>query len=1382
MSVPVSIAIKQQLAQSGIVTVQRGGDAQGRPVVVKSVEVPEDLFWFRHEASTRSALLASAKRQKALKECGFVDVLSIDEGEASVVMEDAGHSLRSLIIWQTQLPHESLKLIAQTLTQSLLAVAYHESDGTHGNLKLDNVFLRGSRLLLSDPHPGPNAKSPQQELADIGLLIESLALRRDAFTGQQLQLDDPFAWTHLGRDAEKWREICLDLRGNGPAAIGSLTELDQRLLRLSSRNKRRFKHAAFAAVTISLLAVGGAGWVRFAAFENAKEYLRQVEDVAVADARAVRDLFEYIQSATDDPYWLEWKKLVIGDDVASVRPEWLVPEELEETSGTAARGAGSSRSSTLMPLSSTSFFNNSAAVIRTRQAVETLRKEYDRLRESCQARAAKEIPGTTAGQHAREDWTDFFATAKALTIENFEQIRIRNDALERLNAFRSLTGEGALDLAEYEENDVSCARLLDKAWRSYWEKQIKPLDDRSKLGWSDLGAYLSRRIEQLRSKADEPVSRTAEGFAQLRSETEECGKIVDVAPQAFEQLKRVEESARRATGSQELSPDHPVVLVIQAELQTLTSDKEWLAALTQMAMPSDQWRALEEWARGLTAQEVSTIAGSDELRQHAQHGLKGVMQIRDVLSKKRPIEVVGLETLERELQQLKPEAIEGAEREAWEGADATRNRLRSMEFTVANQVMIDQAMADLKERIEILRTALDQRRERGDQAQRNEQLQQAEIVQQRKQSAMTRISNFKSSLPPELQRSFEQDIQALLPKDIDALERDLASAENFYLALRELPKTSGLEHTEFEESFTRLRSRFITKAVGNSTRQNGEDAKKRFDDEKKEWKNKVDDFLSAEMALNSKLDQGEFTNAVVAEITALEAAATSLELQAAQTSVLQRVSELQTIEASLSGSESFENAKAALFAGEASSRLRKQQLIKAWGVLCQSQHGVQFLLSLVGDSTDTAAARALKERTVEPADPLLRQLFSKIDSHSELWQRAEPLTESFAKDDRLKDDVAWNARLSKLNNIELSGMEAREEVRKVSATMRSLADRLKVDPDQRSTLEQLLEGAASGSATGLPAFFADNWKKESDDTYVWQFKRGQTNYTITFRELKSGRYITTTEIPAILLFALSQDPETKSDLREFLGNEIASDNGWCPRVWTADASGNVSAAKDWGPGIGRTGTQNPWNLPLNFFDPRQASELARLVGCDLPSKEDWLSLCEIWVGSQAPLETANLRDRSWQPLQKAAHARKKANDNTGVLDLRTCTYDLDKDESPDPKHQMIYNFDDGEPLLAEVNAGKPTPQGFFHIVGNVAEICVQDSPTSGRQYFIAGGSAFSRPIPVERFDPKNLWRSDDGLFRKRSGDVGFRLVFQLTSDLALLPQLIKQLRYRPIKN
>lgn len=210
-------------AHGGTFLAHRSGERIDRFVVktFKSEAVPDadepswDTQHFLDRARLQKHVASSGgKRWAPIHALGMTD-----EGAAYLVTDHFPRSLRTFVDSQPKLSETVLHAVITGVVRGL--VELREISGRpHGNLKLENVFLRGDgpprddQIALADPAQAHRAKKDGEagDVEAIGRLIHDLVLpgRADDASAVVSPESGP-AWRRLGPRGESWRTLCADL-------------------------------------------------------------------------------------------------------------------------------------------------------------------------------------------------------------------------------------------------------------------------------------------------------------------------------------------------------------------------------------------------------------------------------------------------------------------------------------------------------------------------------------------------------------------------------------------------------------------------------------------------------------------------------------------------------------------------------------------------------------------------------------------------------------------------------------------------------------------------------------------------------------------------------------------------------------------------------------------------------------------------------------------------------------------------------------------------------------------------------------------------------------------------------------------------------------------
>ena len=175
-------------------------------------------------ASGRLAFLESIQQQKHACDAGARNLAPIHEfqNDSRGVWYVTDHyprgTLKKLIVGQYQADDEDVYHLVESVLTALLDLKKY-CGRSHGNLVPNSILLggrEGKRLeyapvFVYEPLGGNAGKSAVYELADlhaIGDIIFQLVRRREARALTQWPLQASEEWTRLGKQGERWRELC----------------------------------------------------------------------------------------------------------------------------------------------------------------------------------------------------------------------------------------------------------------------------------------------------------------------------------------------------------------------------------------------------------------------------------------------------------------------------------------------------------------------------------------------------------------------------------------------------------------------------------------------------------------------------------------------------------------------------------------------------------------------------------------------------------------------------------------------------------------------------------------------------------------------------------------------------------------------------------------------------------------------------------------------------------------------------------------------------------------------------------------------------------------------------------------------------------------------
>lgn len=357
---------------------------------------------------------------------------------------------------------------------------------------------------------------------------------------------------------------------------------------------------------------------------------------------------------------------------------------------------------------------------------------------------------------------------------------------------------------------------------------------------------------------------------------------------------------------------------------------------------------------------------------------------------------------------------------------------------------------------------------------------------------------------------------------------------------------------------------------------------------------------------------------------------------------------------------------------------------------------------------------------------------------------------------------------------------------------------------------------SAGLAKAGPAAspLASQWKAEVLDEgravrYTWAAKR----HTLKFVRVEpsgDGRpaYLCTTEAPVGLFIdamaAADRWVEANALLKPY-DPDYEPPRG--PRVWEwkRDRSGEIELPRNWLAREKRRGKHYPSGLrpgapaaqhPMQYVSAIGAVYFARLLGCRLPSAAEWRAAHAAAGGSTK----GNLRDPLWRRQQEHVRAKRAGGISAEWPDADGFVPDGVEAKAGEGA-ALTASADDGQLWFDTVG----DPDGFHHLVGNVAELvfarpAVLDERLKGASAlkasavvaFLREQGAVVAVIGGSALSPPELWDGRDRPFDKpwplpgpasREGyaDVGFRLAFTAPreSAAARLQRLLRSAAYLP---
>ena len=263
------------------------------PVGIWSEErIQEEIDGFRLRAKIQKAVAGASKNWAPIHDAAAMrDAESGEEGEGSgaaaidsgageggedrpvaagayAVMDRYERSVQSLIDGKVNVNNADLRALFTGIIQGLLDLR-RSAARPHGALKASNILLANSADLgaatvhLSDPAPDGalSPASPEKDLADLARILYQLVNLRPYDEGTIGRNKD---WDELGPNGEDWRKLCHALLDtHAPAEERDLEKILPRIGTWTAKPKRSKKPMLLAAALLLLIAGGIAAYFQF---------------------------------------------------------------------------------------------------------------------------------------------------------------------------------------------------------------------------------------------------------------------------------------------------------------------------------------------------------------------------------------------------------------------------------------------------------------------------------------------------------------------------------------------------------------------------------------------------------------------------------------------------------------------------------------------------------------------------------------------------------------------------------------------------------------------------------------------------------------------------------------------------------------------------------------------------------------------------------------------------------------------------------------------------------------------------------------------------------------------------------------------------------------
>ena len=256
---------------SGSIARATRSDSAG-PTVVKVFEPDPGFVGAERLEEQVAAFVAAAGVQQSVAAAGSSHWAPIHEfgrvpGGAFYVTTQYPLSTQKLLSGKVRLPATQLFAVADGVVKGLQELK-RWGKRSHGNLKSSNVLLTAPgtyQALLTDPLDDPGAGSESGDLYALGRILYQLVMQQIDRGAASWPIPVSPAWTQLGPNGNRWRELCNRLLHPSPEeGLLTLDAVAHELAALAPGiSRRRLARVTAGAVVAAAAVLGGFG-IRYA--------------------------------------------------------------------------------------------------------------------------------------------------------------------------------------------------------------------------------------------------------------------------------------------------------------------------------------------------------------------------------------------------------------------------------------------------------------------------------------------------------------------------------------------------------------------------------------------------------------------------------------------------------------------------------------------------------------------------------------------------------------------------------------------------------------------------------------------------------------------------------------------------------------------------------------------------------------------------------------------------------------------------------------------------------------------------------------------------------------------------------------------------------------